>query len=533
MRYLFWIVVCIIILISFIIAVQPAPEEETEPPPEEAAALIDSLQKAVDLMQNKVMIYSELLNAAFASPSERQAEIFIHAADHRLKESQLIWVDWSQPVLWTLEAITDIPESSAKGVRELRARAESYIAPALVRNILTAKLHLNIAVKSAEWNALIEQIAVERDNYTRNAAFAALAEALNPFDKAMADNCREQLDDPYFIYRSTYHPEALKYVEAGTIKDHSAPQIAAEILLNTISKEENADSARRLKDLVANMENPLHRAYLAARVIDKHPSLSADEFEEYLKYAAEAGSILKAQCILSFLEKRETTVGRRAELLERLIELAPVIEEDYPRESLLARAAVIAANNDVEWGLNILNEVETATMREFALSRIAKENLTAPDSVFSHIQSKLHDNACKAITTLMRMQVVPIDEETVIENLADVEGELEKVKIAEPKITFILTWAKLDPRTAQEKLIMLDNDADIIAALSIITEIWKDSAPERARMLLEDNFTKISRSIQTEPLDKAPLLIKIAEAMSLLDSERSVRMLDEAMEKLL
>ncbi|NQS99006.1 MAG: hypothetical protein HQ591_11170 [candidate division Zixibacteria bacterium] len=532
MRNLFWIVVCIIILISFIIAIQPIPEEETESASEEAAVLIDSLQKAVDLMQLKFMTYSELLDAALVSPSNKQSEIFIDAADNRLKEALSIWVDWTQPVLNQLEAM-NIPESSAKGVRELQERANSCFAPALVRNLLTAKLHLNIAVKPAEWNALIEQIAAERDNYTRNAAFAALAEALEPYDKTIMDNCLKRLDDPYFIYRFASQAQICKDIEAGTIQSHNNPQIEAEIMLNALLKDDCECLCRKLIELISNIDNPLHRAYLAARVIDKHPSLSADEFEGYLKYATEAGAILKAQCILSYLEKAEISSAERAEMLGRLTELASVIEEDYPREALLARTAVITAKTDMEAGLKMLDELQTETLREFALSRIARQNLTASDSVFSHIQSKLHDNACKAMTTLMRMQVVPMDEAVAIEVLTGVEGELEKVKVANPKLAFILAWAKLDPKTAQEKLIMLDNDADLIAALASIAEIWKDSDPQRIRMFLEDNFTEIIRSIQTEPLDKAPLLIKIADAMNHIDSERAVRMLYEAMEKLL
>lgn len=540
MRIIFWLAVIVVLLISSVIVIQPAPEEVTEPVPEQAAGLIDSLQKTVDKMEMKAACKEQIVLSALVAGPSRQAGEWIEAAGGIMREMDDLGNGRVQPLVNELN-VMEIPASAVKRIDELNNRASDCTSPETVRDFLLAKKRLNIPVAAGDWDAVADRYARCEDAFRRNSAFAALSKALEPYDPKLTRKYANRIDHPYFKDLCSPHVCDGSHDERVHDAEHQHrddemklnPAVKLELCLTACRQKDRPYSRRKLISSLAGFEDPLTKAYYTARLIEKIPSLTEIEFEALLEFTVPAGPMLEAKCWLRYLKNDDVTPEFKNKGFDRLSELTSMMEEDYPREELRAWKAVLISRENLEQGLKALEEVETESMRQFALQAIISKHLTLPDDEFAALTDKLADPSAVIISHLKRLEKVSLDKIALIETLQDLSGLVEGVEYARPKIMLIIAWARVDPLTAEEKLQWIDGDKDYIKTLSCLTKIWKDSDPDRAQKLIEDKYSQVYASIQYEPLDRASHLRGLAEAMKQLDAKRAIKMLEAAVESVI
>jgi hypothetical protein len=424
-----------------------------------------------------------------------------------------------------------IPLAGQNRIAELCQRGESYISPVVIRDLLLAKAKTGMRITPSAWLNLADIFSAMEDRYYRNAYLSALAQAVETSDKKTADIIYAKLDESYFSCLNAKEGKECEGEEC-CYGDYD-PQMQLEMELICANRSGCVCKTRPILDIISRVENPVVRANLAYRAIEKTSALPPDIFAESLKSIAPVGALNEAQAIAIYLEREGLPQEFVDRQIARLLELAETIAEDYPREAVIARVAVLIAERDMEKSWELLNKLESASVREFALEEIAEEHITAPDTIFNKLFVLISDASVKADLKLKRLERVHLSVKETQELLEEAEGELANVKIFAPRLGLICAWAKIDPLTAEEKFNLLEDLEQKVSALKELSEIWQNSDPQRARRLLEDNYAKIARDPQLEILDKAKLLREIALAYKIFDNKQAQEMLNHALTPIL
>ncbi len=519
MRRLFWTIMFIIAVLVLAAMATFNNEEATVQLPPETVVLIDSLQHVTDAMYDVQLEMNEIKALALAAGRSSDANLWMAEVDKSFEEIKSLYNTHIVPVSKDLKGHS-IPEASKSMIEDLEKRAGKTVSADAIREIFLAKKELGINVSSDMWNEITDELAARADKFDRNTGLRNLAEYVSGFDAGMAGFIKERMDAPFVIEMGNIKnsPESVNIDEV--LQKVTEPYLQLELLLAYGGKSLTNNVVLALKGLLDKFDDPAEKAYTSARIIKKLPKMTSPDRNTFLTVVTEGGdALLHADCLIGLASSGALNEGEKEETITKIKELLSSIEEHHPKEAIKTKLVCLEKDKDIETLLTEIDEIESMTLKYHALKAVILAHINETEENYTKMIEKMDDPQFRLCCQLARFKALKLSGVEAVRFLEKQEGDYLEVKQIKPKIHFILTWGSIDPLSATKRVLALSEITDQVEAAAKLAILLKDSDNTLAKRVLNDVYIDMMRSVQFEPIDRAPLVRTLAGSMKAIDAD--------------
>ncbi len=521
MKTLFWTIISAILFLSLVslILYSGVQEVVTEPLPEVVAAKITDLRTAVDEMEGSFVQLNEVTAVASAAAGIINNRNWFDKAEEIYAEITNIYNTRVTSLYNDLNS-GSLPESPQKQINEFKARAETYIANEVYRDLLSAKSSGGQRVTDNDWLRVAQMYSNVTDKYDRNMGLKSLGDHLAD-NASLADRIYGMMDAPFVT--------ALHTAQTSTNLDAASlttgitdPYVKLQILVAAGSNELNDSIVSALVALVNGTEDAIDKAYFAARVLTGIKTIPDATMSTFLAAIGEDNPLLMASTKLDVVENSNISGSLANSYKSDAARLVNRIEQLYPREQIKARLLKLDSDKSAEEIIAELEEVETVFLKDGVLLSVAMKK--TDEAEMNALVDAMHDQYCKLVVKLNYFNNAGLTGEAAVKYLEAMEGYVEGVRELEPLIQLTTAWGKIDPLRARQRLVGFGAAAKVDLAV----ELAKVVGNTEALLNLNDVYKEISASKMFEPQEKSMYLRKLAGAMSSFNRNRAGIFLTEA-----
>jgi len=542
MRTFFWSVIVVILILVVISLVLYSGEEEVVVEPrvlgENISNMTGNLRAAVDEMEVKYNNMQEIAAIALAAGNTRNARRWFAEVEKIQAEIMNIF---DEDVSQLNEELmnSNLPESAEKQVGEFMERAQRLISLDSQRDMLVVRNTIGLHVSPNEWMALAKMYEDVPDTYERNMGLKALGETVEKFNKVLAETIYSMMDAPFV--KAIYEAGKSASAAVGSLIDElEDPFLIMQVLIIHGKKNLNDNVIDALTGLLDKVDDDNEKAYFASRILVQLPkmpeSASAPFFSAIEK--ADDHRLLMAETKMSLAENPDTPLSTRKLYLNDIEAAVDEIPQNYPRERIKARLIMQKTGEPLDVIFSRLDEIKSVTLREQVLTYTAINKKDLVDGDFERMINAMDDSYSKLAAGLdyfykKEMQgeprVSPSTRDPDFSGLGafltSLEGYAEDVKVTRPMLELTAAWGTVDPFHARQSLNRFDTKNKVDAVVALVN-VLKDKST--VSIILDDMYTKLSRSNQFEPLEKSQLLRKLAEPMQNTNPQKATKLLEEA-----
>ncbi len=524
MSKMFWTIISIILALSVLslIIYSGVPEVVTEPVPEDIAAMITDLRTYVDEMGVSFDKMNEVVALAAAAGNTRNGRSWFTEAENLYASMVNDLNNKINPLNSRLTG-SGLTESSEKQVGEFMARARGYISTEKYKNLLITKNNSGIRVDANTWLRVARMYQNISDSYDKNIGLRTLATLLESVNVSVADNVYDMIDSPFVS--ALHKAENPGSVDFGTLTEGiTDPYLKLQVLIKYGKNQLNDNVVNALSDLLGEVSDDLEKGYFAARILVQLPGISDSQRGNFFTAIGNVDNLLMAETKLSLVENGGAEGAIRTAYINDIKAVLPEVEQNYPRERIHARLAMLNLNDEPEKILEELEQIESITLKDAALLYIATHMDYTIEGKLNTLVDAMHDDYSKFAAKLHRFNRGDMDREQAEAFLLTLEGFIENISETQPKIDFTVAWGKVNTLIAKQKLVGFGT-AEKVHVASALAGVIDDN--NQVSVILDDVYTELSPSRLFEAIEKSQLLRVLSDAVKRLDPQLASRMLEE------